>query len=352
MRTTTDPAWKPTKADELLLDIAAGTASQPNEVFRQWRKTTDWEHASGRIYCLLPSVYLALRHQELPSVDLNRLAGVARQASLLNQINLGAMRSLMKQMTDHGIRFWLSQEYLLTFLSEAAANTRPLQQLEIGVLNSNHRDIVNILDRSGWHPVGSPAAVRLTGESLWMHPQVPAALQLFSRYRAAHYRSDLGRTWAEPDGRSLDSVINEASFQQQTLAALCLRGTMGRTEPNLNWVMDIHRLMNCSGRSADWLAAARYFVEWELPWHGWQAFTYLRSTGRVDIDDTALRLMQDALVRKRERLIYYHGMQKGLWSRMIYHVGLSSYMAKHRGQCRCRYLLARIAVRWGGLFNQ
>lgn len=348
---TSDPAWKPTKADELLLDIATGSASHPLEVFRRWRETTDWENAPGRVYCLLPSVYLALRDQDLPGSDLNRLAGVARQVSLLNQINLAAMQSLLKQMADINIGLWLSHEYLLTFISEGAADTRPLQQLEIGVLDNDHRDMIGILERSGWHMVGSLAAARLTRESLWQHPRVPSPLQLFSRHNAAHYCSDLGMSWAELDSRSPASIINQAAFQQQTLAALCLGGTMGRTEPYLNWIMDIHRVLNCSSHPFDWLAAARYFVEWELPWHGWQAFTYLRSTGRADIDDTALRLLQDASVSRPESIMYHHGMQRGFWSRLIYHMELSSYVAKRRGQQRCRYLLARSAGIWGSLLN-
>ncbi|MGE5391241.1 MAG: hypothetical protein ACM3PE_09290 [Deltaproteobacteria bacterium] len=348
---TPDPAWIPARTDKLLLDVATGSTSQPAETFRQWRQTTDWENAPGRIYCLLPSVYLALRDQERSGSDLNRLAGAARQVSLFNQINLGAMLPMLKQIADQNIRFWLSYEYLLTFMSEDAADTRPLQQMEIGVLDNDHRDMISVLDRCGWHTVGSPAAAKLTGESLWRHPQVPSVLQLFSRHNAAYYRSDLGRTWAELDGRSPASIISEASFQQQTLAALCLQGTMGRTEPYLNWIMDIHRLLNCSSQPSDWLAAAKYLVEWGVPWHGWQAFTYLRSTGRVDIDDTALRLLQDASVSRTEKVMYHHGMHKGLWSRMIYHIKLSSYMAKRSGQQRCRYILARIAGRWGGLLN-
>lgn len=337
MKAATD-VWIPDTADELLLDIVMNVSADASDCFKQWRKLISWENAPGRVYFLLPFVYYCLQDSDIPGPDKQRLAGVARKVTLMNQMLFGVLKSFLKQLSEHGIQCWLTGELLMLLLIHDAVNRRPVHKLEIAVSQKAYQTSREILIQHGFIPISTGHYINQAGICRLRHDKLPIALVLYREDRKNKNQERPAGAWAKLNISPNEEIVLQEYQAEELLFSLCLQGILGSTEIQLDWILDVCCLLQAFP-ALDWQLVAARFIAIGLPWHGLQIMHYLRDTRNISIPDAALSSLQQQPISYSEQLLYKNGTNPKMLSRFIFHWQRSRL--EDNGWERVKYLTDR-----------
>lgn len=342
MKTSID-SWIPKAEDELLLDIVMKTKTDLHNAFNEWRKLTEWSTSPGRVYSLLPSVFYCLKDCDLQDIDRHRLAGVARKVALMNQMIWGNWELLIIEITGQGIDCWVTGELLIVLMNNDAARLKPIHKLELAVSSERYQDVLDILTCAGWITKSSKRCVKQTGRCQFNHDKIPAMLILTLWNDNDDLRKLITVAWAKLNTNSAHQTVVSDFDMEDIIAGLCLKGVMGRTEPQLNWILDVYWLLQAYPHRLDWQLIAERFMFIGLTWHGLQALNYLHYTRRLSIPEKVLNVLSQIPISRRETLLYKYGMRHSPLARIVFHWHLSAIETS--GQGRLGVFLSKIFCR-------
>lgn len=148
--------YKPTDAQELLLQAALLEGQPALTAWEQWQSLVDIENLDASSYSLLPSLYQNLLRHPVEDAHMARLKGVYRRTWYANQLRLSQIRSVLMALA--------AVEVTPILLGDAALSpdhtdcNRPIHSFALLLRLTDMEATVQTLNSLKWHPVDGDSA--------------------------------------------------------------------------------------------------------------------------------------------------------------------------------------------------
>ena len=279
--------WRPTEAQELVLDAALADPVRAEAAFEQWVTLTGFDEVDAGSYRLLPLVSARFEQLGITGPWSAHLRGILRRSWYENQLMLRGTLPAVDLLQAAGIDVIVLKGGAVSVLAYPSVGARPMDDLDVFVPEAQAADALELLLDAGWQlgTEGVPTAMR--------RGEVPAS---FRRLRHStgltgpdgfdidlHWHATYAWCWPGAD-RDLWADARPLELGGRSLLALsapdelivaCVHGCLANLIAPIRWVSDSVLVMRSVAMSWDTLVrrARDLLVEPHLA----RALGYLRT---------------------------------------------------------------------------
>ncbi|MHC5937846.1 nucleotidyltransferase family protein [Nostoc sp.] len=238
-------SYRPTPAQELLLQASLLKEKAALTAWEQWRSSVDIEVLDAESYVLLPQLYQNLLAHGVEDPHMARLKGIYRRNWCANQLQIKALTTLLSHLKSGGIEVIVLGDVALSHIENYRSISTSLHFL---VRAAEIENTIQRLTGVNWHI--SPALAQTP-----IHLQ---DVQKHSLYLQGHL------FWAIPQDYTDEEVWHYATPNRDDLPGWrlsptdqflhgCARTFFKSSSPQIYGIADAIMLIRKSGNDLDWM---------------------------------------------------------------------------------------------------
>jgi hypothetical protein len=299
-----DSRARPTRDQELLLDVAFGPADAVLARWRTWRAQNDLDSVDSGTKRLLPLVYRRLSHLEFEDADTGRLKGLYRHTWYRNQVRFHWAAGAAEVLREAGVEVMLLKGAALSTVHYRDGGLRPMDDVDVLVRTERAPAALEALARAGWLPQtalpqNAFLAVRHAEELVGAEG---ARIDLHWNALWQPGRDDA--LWeAAVDTRIIGTPVKAPCATDELLLA-CVHGAAWNPVPPVRWAADALAVLAAANGSLDWARLAGLARARRVTVEVAAALDYLRRRFAAGIPASVVGELRARRPRLHERIGY------------------------------------------------
>jgi len=298
--------WRPTAADELLLQAVLAKGDEAARAWRAWamgERLEDLDIGSQR---LLPALYRNLC--EAGAGDdpaLGVLRGAYRQSWYRNQLVFRTGAQLLELLYAAGIPTLVFKGAALAVAHYHDVGARPMQDIDILVPPQLARRALTAVERAGWRPVGPhPRDVLAVFHATTLSRR--SLLEVADLHWQAFPHSAAGEEdlWAAAVPLTLDGVRTQTLSPADHLLHVIGHGVAWNSVSPVRWVLDAMTILRSAEDGLDWDRFYAQAKRRELVYSVAELVAYLERFGVPEIPEATLQRLRSAPAGRSERALH------------------------------------------------
>jgi hypothetical protein len=293
-----EPAWRPTPKQELLLRAGLEDGAAAMDAWRRWRAQVEPEQIEGTAFQILPLVSYNLSRIDPSDPDLALIKGVRRHAWTNNQRLIKLGEAVLADLHREGIETLLLKGLSLGTLYYPDMGARPMMDLDVLVRRDAALRAIAVLGTTldpGTAPPEELLRVQhgmpftdLAGRELDLH--------WYSLWRASPDED----FWDAAIEMELGGVPTRTLSPPDMLLQVCVHGAAWHRTPMIRWIGDAMMVMRATP-DLDWGRFVAQARKRELTLTLTAALDYLRSTFGAPVPAEVIARLRESRPSLTER---------------------------------------------------
>jgi hypothetical protein len=302
----------PSDQHRLLLSAGLGDRGEAFDAWTRWQRQHDLDAIDAGALRLLPLVYRNLTaHGAAAGASLGRLRGVYRQTWYRNQLVIGRLADLLRQLQEAGIDTLMLKGVPLALAYYGDVAARPMADADVLVRASQGGRAFEMATAAGWRAEGEPGPSRFTAARA-LRDGLGIELDLHTHVlHECLGGGDDDVFWDRARPIDVGGVAVRTLAPADQLLHVIVHGCRRATVPPVRWVADAIVVMRASGDELDW---SRLVVEARarrLTRILARALRFLRKTFHAPVPEDAIAALAGSPVSITERLECWSRVQPG-----------------------------------------
>lgn len=280
---------------QLLLAAALKDDGEARSAWHAVRPMLDLDRLEPGSFALTPMLYRRLEAWKLDDPLTSRLKGLYRHAWYSNQMLLADLQSIGTSLRTAGVDFLVGSGVLLIANVYPDPALRPTDRLDIVVRPADAVRAARVLQELGWRPLDAGPSDRRP--SAWFG----RGGNRFAVIRAPLFPESV-RIWEDAKAIQCDAGEYLALSKAHQLLWTCIGDDRHQLWGRVQWVVDVHALVNDGGSHIDWQRVLADSAVLQSTLRLRDSLAYAASSTGVEYPQELLTSLDLAHVSRRERL--------------------------------------------------
>lgn len=301
--------WRPSAAQEELLEVAVGPQARTPDAWRAWRArlgTADPAAIDGGSAKILPLVKPRLALLPRGDPALPWIVGAYRRSLYHGRLLRARAAIVLALLADAGIATMLSKGAVLGEACYGDLGLRPMSDFDVLVPRDRAADAIRVLLRAGWVSV-QPLPEMLPDAYHSACFRSPDRLDFDLHWHLLPEACFAGAddpAWQAAEPYAVDGVATLAPCATDSLTIVCAHAAHWSPVSPARWVADALMILRNGANRIDWERVANLAQRWHVVLHMRDTLGYLAQRWGAQVPQQLLTELERAPVGRIDRRAY------------------------------------------------